>query len=122
MSVLIVGSVAIDAIKTPAVEYIDLLGGSASYASLSASYFAPVNLVGIIGTDFPESYLDLFRARKIDLIGLEIADGKTFRWSGEYEADMNKRQTLHVELNVFETFRPRLPPEYRSAPTVLLGN
>ncbi|MBV9489472.1 MAG: bifunctional hydroxymethylpyrimidine kinase/phosphomethylpyrimidine kinase [Verrucomicrobia bacterium] len=122
MPVLIVGSVAIDTIKTPTAEHVDLLGGSASFASLSASYFAPVNLVGIVGTDFPQSHLDLFRSRQIDLAGLEIVDGKTFRWSGEYEADMNRRQTLHVELNVFETFRPQLPAAYRDTPIVLLGN
>jgi sugar/nucleoside kinase (ribokinase family) len=122
MSVLIVGSIAIDDIRTPAAHYPDLLGGSASYAALSASYFAPANLVGIVGTDFPRRYLDLFRSRQIDMNGLEIANGKTFRWAGEYEADMNKRQTLHVELNVFETFRPKLPSGYESIPIVLLGN
>ncbi len=120
--VLIVGSVALDSIKTPTEERLDLLGGAASYASLSASYFAPVNLVGIVGTDFPQAHLELFKSRPIDLAGLQVVEGKTFRWTGEYEADMNKRQTLHVELNVFETFRPRLPLNYRRTPTVLLGN
>jgi cytidine kinase len=122
MSVLIVGSVALDSIKTQTEEYPDLLGGSASYAAVSASFFQPVNLVGIVGSDFPQEHLDLFRERQIDLTGLQIAEGKTFRWSGEYEADMNKRRTLHTELNVFETFSPKLPSSYRSAPVILLGN
>jgi sugar/nucleoside kinase (ribokinase family) len=122
MPVLIVGSIAIDDIRTPTEAHPDLLGGSASYASLSASYFAPVNLVGIVGTDFPQRYLDLFGGRQIDVRGVEVANGKTFRWTGEYEADMNKRQTLHVELNVFERFRPTLPSTYQDTPLVLLGN
>ncbi len=119
---LIVGSIAIDTIKTQTEEQADLLGGSASYASVSASFFDPVNLVGIVGSDFPRTHIDLFRSRRIDLAGLEIADGRTFRWTGEYEADMNKRRTLHVELNVFETFSPKLPAGYRETPVVLLGN
>ena len=122
MAVLIVGSVALDSIKTQTEEHPDLLGGSASYAAISASFFQPVNLVAIVGSDFPKHHLDLFRERQIDLTGLQIAEGKTFRWSGEYETDMNKRRTLHTELNVFETFSPKLPAAYRSASFVLLGN
>lgn len=122
MPVLIVGSIAIDNIKTQDEEHTNLLGGSASYASISARFFHPTNLVGIIGSDFPRQYLELFRSRDINLDGLEIAEGKTFRWSGEYEADLNKRQTLHVELNVFEKFNPKLPKSYRKDPVVLLGN
>lgn len=122
MSVLVVGSIAIDNIKTQVEQHTDLLGGSASYASVSARFFHPTNLVGIVGSDFPPQYLELFRSRDINLDGLEIAQGKTFRWSGEYEADLNKRQTLHVELNVFEKFNPKLPESYRRDPIVLLGN
>jgi sugar/nucleoside kinase (ribokinase family) len=122
MAVLIVGSVALDSIKTQTEEHPDLLGGSASYAAVSASFFQPVDLVGIVGSDFPKHHLDLFRERQIDLTGLQVVEGKTFRWSGEYEADMNKRRTLHTELNVFETFSPKLPPTYRSASVILLGN
>ncbi len=122
MSVLIVGSVAIDTIKTQTEEQADLLGGSASYASVSASFFHPVNLVGIVGSDFPPAHIELLRSCGIDLAGLEIANGRTFRWTGEYEADMNKRRTLHVELNVFETFNPKLPDRYRATPIILLGN
>lgn len=122
MSLLITGSVALDSVKTPLQEHHDLLGGSASYASLAASFFGPVQMVGIVGTDFPEKYLTLYRKHGIDLDGLQIADGKTFRWSGEYEWDLNKRRTLSVELNVFETFQPRLPDSYKRTPYVFLAN
>ena len=122
MSVLVVGSIAIDDIKTQVEQHTNLLGGSASYASVSARFFHPTDLVGIVGSDFPRQYLELFRARDINLEGLEIAPGKTFRWSGEYEADLNKRQTLLVELNVFDKFDPKLPASYRSDPIILLGN
>jgi sugar/nucleoside kinase (ribokinase family) len=122
MSVLIVGSIAIDNIKTQLEEHRELLGGSASYASVSASFFSPVNLVGIVGSDFPNEHIQLFKSRAVDLAGLQIVDGKTFRWSGEYEWDMNLRKTLSVELNVFETFSPKLPESYKRTPIVLLGN
>ena len=122
MSVLIVGSIAIDNIKTQLEEHRELLGGSASYASISASFFSPVNLVGIVGADFPKEHIQLFKSRAVDLAGLQIVDGKTFRWSGEYEWDMNMRKTLSVELNVFETFSPKLPESYKRTPIVLLGN
>jgi cytidine kinase len=122
MSVLIVGSIAIDNIKTQLEEHRELLGGSASYASVSASFFSPVNLVGIVGSDFPNEHIQLFKSRAVDLAGLQIVDGKTFRWSGEYEWDMNLRKTLSVELNVFETFSPQLPESYKRTPMVLLGN
>ena len=122
MSVLIVGSIAIDNIKTQLEEHRELLGGSASYASISASFFSPVNLVGIVGSDFPKEHIQLFKSRAVDLAGLQIVDGKTFRWSGEYEWDMNLRKTLSVELNVFEIFSPKLPESYKRTPIVLLGN
>jgi sugar/nucleoside kinase (ribokinase family) len=122
MSVLIVGSIAIDSIKTQLEEHPNLLGGSASYGSIGASFFSPVNLVGIVGTDFPQQYVDLFKSRRVDLVGLEVIEGKTFRWAGEYEWDMNNRKTLHTELNVFEMFSPKLPAAYRSTPIILLGN
>jgi len=122
MSLLITGSVALDSVKTPVEEHRDLLGGSASYASVAASFFAPVNMVGIVGTDFPKKYLDLYRKHGIDLDGLQIADGETFRWSGEYEWDLNNRRTLSVCLNVFETFQPRLPDGYKRTPYVFLAN
>src|SRR5712675_1562654 len=99
MSLLITGSIALDTVKTPLEEHADQLGGSASYASIAASFFTPVNLVGIVGSDFPQPYLDLYKKHKVNLDGLQVAAGKTFRWSGEYEWDMNKRKTLSVCLN-----------------------
>jgi sugar/nucleoside kinase (ribokinase family) len=122
MPVLIVGSIALDTVKTPFEEHADLLGGSASYAALSASFFAPVNLVGVVGDDFPKAHVELFQARAIDLAGLQTLPGKTFRWSGEYMLDMNVRETRSVELNVFEHFTPTLPGSYRETPYVLLAN
>jgi sugar/nucleoside kinase (ribokinase family) len=122
MSVLIVGSIALDDIKTQLAEHKNLLGGSASYGAVSASNFSPVSLVGIVGEDFPKEHIELFRRRRIDLAGLQIVPGKTFRWSGEYMWDMNTRETRSVELNVFETFTPDLPEPYRQTPIVLLAN
>jgi sugar/nucleoside kinase (ribokinase family) len=122
MSVLVVGSIALDTIKTPVEEHADLLGGSASYASVAASFFAPVSLVGVVGDDFPKPHVDLFESRKIDIAGLEIVPGRTFRWSGEYMWDLNTRETRSVELNVFEHFSPKIPPAYRNTPIVLLAN
>jgi sugar/nucleoside kinase (ribokinase family) len=122
MSVLITGSIALDTVKTPVEEHTDLLGGSASYAAVSAGFFAPVNMVGIVGSDFPKPYLDLYRKHGVNLDGLQVADGKTFRWHGEYEWDMNNRRTLSVALNVFETFQPTLPDAYRATPYVFLAN
>jgi sugar/nucleoside kinase (ribokinase family) len=122
MPVLVVGSIALDHIKTPTQEHHNLLGGSASYASVAASFFGPVNLVGVIGDDFPPEHRELYAKRKIDLTGLEVAPGQTFAWSGEYEVNMNNRRTLSVALNVFEKFEPKLPESYRDTPYVLLGN
>jgi len=122
MSVLVVGSIALDHIKTPTAEHHHLLGGSASYAAVAASFFGPVSLVGVVGDDFPPQHKQLFLDRKIDLTGLEVAAGQTFCWSGEYEVNMNNRRTLSVALNVFETFQPKLPESLRETPYVLLGN
>jgi cytidine kinase len=122
MSVLIVGSTALDSIKTPKAANPRLLGGSASHAAVAASFFGPVNLVGVVGDDFPRRYTRLYRRHGIDLEGLQQLPGKTFHWSGEYEANMNKRRTLLTELGVFETFTPTLPTAYQSTPFVLLAN
>lgn len=122
MSVLVVGSIALDTVKTPFEEHADLLGGSASYAALGASFFSPVNLVGIVGDDFPKAHVEFFQSRQIDLAGLQTVPGKTFRWSGEYMHDMNVRETRSVELNVFEHFTPTLPEGYAATPIVLLAN
>ncbi len=122
MSVLIVGSTALDSIKTPKAENPRLLGGSASHAAVAASFFGPVRLVGVVGDDFPKQYIRLYERHGIDLKGLQRVPGKTFHWSGEYEANMNNRRTLLTELGVFEQFTPALPPAYRSTPFVLLAN
>ena len=122
MSVLIVGSTALDSIKTPKAENPRLLGGSASHAAVAASFFSPVKLVGVVGEDFPKKYLQLYRRHKIDLEGLQILPGKTFHLSGEYEANMNNRRTLLTELGVFETFTPTLPKALQNSQFVLLAN
>jgi len=122
MSVLIVGTTALDSIKTPTKENPRLLGGSASHAAVAASFFSPVKLVGGVGEDFPKKYIALYHKHKIDLAGLQILPGKTFHWSGEYEVNMNNRRTLATELGVIETFTPKLPAAYQNAPFVLLGN
>jgi sugar/nucleoside kinase (ribokinase family) len=122
MSVLIVGSTALDSIKTPKSANPRLLGGSASHAAVAASFFGPVNLVGVVGDDFPRRYIQLYQRHGIDLEGLQRLPGKTFHWSGEYELNMNNRRTLLTELGVFETFTPTLPAAYQSTPFVLLAN
>ncbi|HEU0009666.1 MAG TPA: PfkB family carbohydrate kinase [Verrucomicrobiae bacterium] len=122
MSVLIVGSTALDSIKTPAAENRRLLGGSASHAAVAASYFAPVKLVGVVGEDFPKKYIALYRKHGVDLTGLQVEPGKTFHWSGEYEVNMNNRRTLLTELGVFERFTPHLPAAFKQSPFVLLAN
>lgn len=122
MSVLVVGSTALDSIKTPVSENPRLLGGSASHAAVAASFFAPVKMVGVVGKDFPKKYVTLYKKHKIDLEGLQIADGETFHWSGEYELNMNKRRTLNTVLGVFESFTPHLPQAHKDTPYVLLAN
>src|SRR5688572_15953628 len=122
MSVLIVGSTALDSIKTPQAENPRLLGGSASHAAVAASFFAPVKMVGVVGDDFPAKYLKLYKKHRIDLTGLQVEAGKTFHWAGEYEVNMNHRQTLLTELGVFERFTPHLPDAYKQSSFVLLAN
>src|SRR5437870_181859 len=122
MSLLVVGSIAIDTVKTPVEEHSDLLGGSASYAALAASFFSPVKLVGVVGNDFPESEFGFWKSRKIDSAGVQRVNGKTFRWSGEYSWDLNTRETRSVAPNVFEHFKPNLPESYRKTDFVLLAN
>jgi len=122
MSVLIVGSTALDSIKTPKAENPRLLGGSASHAAVAASFFAPVKLVGVVGEDFPKKYITLYKKHKIDLEGLQMLAGKTFHWSGEYEVNLNNRRTLLTELGVFESFTPHLPDTHKATPFVLLAN
>ena len=122
MSVLIVGSTALDSIKTQKTENPRLLGGSASHAAVAASFFSPVKLIGVVGDDFPEKYISLYKRHKIDLSGLQVVPGKTFHWSGEYEVNMNNRRTLLTELGVFEKFTPHLPDSHKKSPFVLLAN
>jgi sugar/nucleoside kinase (ribokinase family) len=122
MPVLVVGSIALDTVKTPVEEHADLLGGSASYAAVSASFFTNAELVGVVGDDFPESHVEYFQTRRIDLAGLQRVPGASFRWSGEYMVDMNVRETRSIALNVFEHFMPHLPTVYRQTPYVLLAN
>ncbi len=121
-NVLVVGSVALDTLETPHGRADDALGGSATHFALSASRFAPVRLVGVVGKDFPPEHLEMLKAQKIDLSGLEQAEGKTFRWHGRFEGDMSRATTVSVDLGVFLTFQPKVPTVHASTPYVLLGN
>ena len=122
MSLLVVGSMAFDSIKSPFGEVEGVVGGSATYFSLAASYLAPVRLVSVVGKDFPQEIIRMLSERSIDTKGLKIADGETFRWKGYYEYDLNTAHTVKTELNVFRDFAPVLPEEYRDSPYVFLGN
>ena len=124
MSLLIVGSLGLDTVETPFDKVENALGGSATYISLAASYFSsPVNMVGVVGSDFPKKYIDLMEEHGVDLEGLQIVEGgKTFRWGGKYHYDLNVRDTLFTELNVFEKFDPKIPDNYKKARYVCLGN
>src|SRR6059036_897970 len=113
-SILVVGSVAFDSVKTPFGEVDEILGGSATYFSVAASYFSPVRVVAVVGDDFPEKALRVFSKHNIDTTGLVQVPGRTFRWKGEYGYDLNEARTLDTQLNVFETFKPDIPPAYRS--------
>jgi sugar/nucleoside kinase (ribokinase family) len=120
--ILVVGSVALDSVETPFGKAEETLGGSASYFALSARFFAPVCLVAVVGEDFESRHLSLLRAPEIDLGGLEVGSGKTFRWTGEYGYDLNEAHTLATCLNVFESFRPKIPDRFRQAEYVFLAN
>ena len=121
--VLIVGSVAIDSIETPAGVRDNLLGGAATYGSVAASLFAPVHLVGVVGDDFPQEHIEFLKTRGVDLTGLQIIEGgKTFHWKGDYIADLNQAVTHETQLGVFEHFDPKLPESYRDAQYVFLAN
>ena len=123
MSLLAVGSVALDSVETPHATREDVLGGSAVFFSYAASYFTPVRLVGVVGEDFPEEHTDLLRGRKVDTEGLKIEKGKqTFRWRGRYLPNMQDRETLEVHLNVFGEFDPFVPESFRDAKYVFLAN
>ncbi|MEE9224747.1 MAG: PfkB family carbohydrate kinase [Bacteroidota bacterium] len=124
MSLLVVGSVALDTIETPFGRADDALGGSATYIAVAASYlYAPIRVVGVVGGDFPRKSMEFLESRAIDLEGLQLVEsGKTFRWGGKYHYDLNVRDTLFTELNVFEAFNPVVPTSYRRSRYVCLGN
>jgi sugar/nucleoside kinase (ribokinase family) len=122
MSILVVGSVAYDTVETPFGKAERVLGGSASFFSVAASFFVPVKLVAVVGEDFGEEQLAAFRDRPIDLEGLERMEGQTFHWGGKYSLDLNSRDTLFTDLNVFEFFKPKIPASYKSSEAVFLGN
>lgn len=122
MSLLVVGSVAFDSVKTPFGEVDEVLGGSATYFSTAASYFTDVNLVAVIGEDFPEEHVEFLSGRSINVEGLSRVPGRTFRWRGEYSYQLNEAKTLETQLNVFKEFRPTLPASYQDAEFVFLAN
>ncbi len=122
MSLVVVGSVAYDAVETPHGRADRMLGGACTYIALAASYFTRVRIVAVVGDDFSKEDREFLASRRIDLEGLQTAPGKTFFWSGVYSADMNERTTLATELNVFADFNPTLPESYRAAPCLFLGN
>lgn len=122
MSVLVSGSIAIDHVKTQTASQENLLGGSASYAAIAASFFSPAHMVGVVGHDFPEEHLELLRDREINLDGIEFSEGETFRWTGEYMEDMNDRETLDVALNVLESWKPSVADSQKGACINLLAN
>jgi len=122
MSILVVGTVAFDSIETPFGSAERVLGGSASYFAVAASFFSPVKIVGVIGQDFPQEYLTIFSGRGVDLEGLRREKGETFHWRGRYHEDLNVRDTVELHLNVLSGFVPHLPESYRDAEYVFLGN
>lgn len=122
MSILVTGSVALDTVTTPFGTLKEGLGGSATHFSVSASYFTDVHLVAVVGDDFPNEHVDFLRSKKIDLEGLERVKGKTFRWAGKYDYDLNNAQTLQTDLNVFETFKPRVPENFKNIKNLFLAN
>ncbi len=122
MSILVVGSVAFDSVQTPFGQVEEVLGGSATYFSTAASFFTGVDLVAVVGEDFPAEHVDFLHSRQINLAGLQRAPGATFRWKGRYEYDLNEAHTLDTRLNVFESFKPELPSGFEDAEFVFLAN
>jgi len=122
MSILVVGSVALDTVHTPFGSADEVLGGSATYFSTAASFFADVRVVAVVGKDFPEAHLAFLKSRSIDLRGLQQVPGRTFRWIGEYGFDLNDARTLETQLNVFADFKPEIPQSYRESELVFLAN
>jgi sugar/nucleoside kinase (ribokinase family) len=123
MSLLVIGSIAIDTVETPWGRRDNLLGGSASHFSLAARFFTPVNLVSVVGGDWPSEHTEFLRSRGIDVSGIQVVPtGKSFRWTGRYKPNMNDRETLDIELDVFGTFEPKLSESFRQSDYVFLGN
>ena len=122
MSILVVGSIALDSVETPSGKAVDSPGGSALFFSAAASIFAPVKVVGVVGEDFDFSIIEFLHKRKVDLSGIRVEHGQTFRWGGRYQQNMNIRDTLYTHLNVFESFRPAIPTNYRKCKFVFLAN
>ena len=122
IKLVIVGSIGIDSIETPYAKEKNILGGSASHACVAASFFSNIGMIGVIGSDFPNSFKKLWKDMDINLDGLQIQEGKTFRWSGKYEENMDNRETISTELNVFENFQPSIPNNYKNVPYLFLGN
>jgi sugar/nucleoside kinase (ribokinase family) len=121
LKIVVVGSVAFDNVETPFGKVENVIGGSATFFSVAASFFAPVSVVAVVGRDFPDAELAFLRSRGIDTEGIETADGKTFRWTGRYHEDMNLRDTLDLQLNVFAEFQPKVPRSYRDAEICFLS-
>jgi len=122
MSVLVVGSVALDSVETPFGKAEEALGGSGTFFSASASHFTPVRLVGVVGDDYPIDKLKVLAERGVDLTGVEKADGESFRWRGRYRHDLNSAETLETRLGVFSHFRPKIPEQFKKTPYVFLAN
>ncbi len=122
MAILVVGSVAFDSIETPFGKVQETLGGSATYFAYAASFFSPIQLVAVVGSDFPKETIKMLQDKGISTDGLEVAPGKTFRWSGYYENDMNSAHTRSTDLNVFQSFKPKIPDHYKRTPYVFLAN
>ncbi|MBI4296915.1 MAG: sugar kinase [Chloroflexi bacterium] len=122
MTLLVVGSVALDSVETPFGQVREVLGGSATYSAASASLFTQVNLVAVVGKDFPREHLDFLCQRSVDLQGLQVVEGETFRWSGRYDYELNTTHTLETRLNVFADFHPALPESYKKSDLVFLAN
>ncbi len=122
MSILVVGSVALDTVETPFKKVDGVLGGAASYFATAASLYDQVNLVAVVGNDFPQQYLDFWHQHNINLTGLQIQEGKTFHWHGRYHLDMNSRDTLDTQLGVFADFHPIVPDSYKQSTLIFLAN
>ncbi len=122
IDLVVVGSIALDSVKTPFGEVKEILGGAATYSSVAASIFCSPGLVGVVGKDFPKKHIEFLNKRKIATDGLSVADGKTFRWSGYYEFDMNQAHTTNTELNVFSSFSPKIPKNYLESKYLFLAN